>query len=312
MARRVAFANVYNHGLNFITNPDMRLVVQGLSIQSSQLQRLVELCKDGRRNADSDFIRVSEQACYLPLAGKPEDGVITEIRNYCISHSLDWAVVPDEHVLQNFGLLVMDMDSTLINIECIDEIADMHGLKPQVARITESAMRGEIEFSQSLKMRVALLEGLDESALLRVYEERLRLNPGAESLVAACKQFGIRTLLVSGGFDFFADRAKTLAGLDYAHANKLEIINGKLTGKIIGDVLDAQSKADWLIRLRDELGLQPAQTIAVGDGANDLKMMSVAGIGIAYHAKPVVQSQATYALNHVGLDGIVGMLSLNS
>ena len=294
-----------------MTNPAMRLVVQGLSIQPSQLQRLLELCKNVRRDVDSDFVHVTQQACYLLLTGKPDDKVTAEIRNYCISNCLDWAVVPDEHVLQNFGLLVMDMDSTLINIECIDEIADMHGLKPEVARITESAMRGEIEFSQSLKMRVALLEGLDETALLRVYEERLRLNPGAEQLIAACKQFGIRTMLVSGGFDFFADRAKTLAGLDYAHANKLEIINGKLTGRIIGDVLDAQSKADWLIRLCDELGLQLSQAIAVGDGANDLKMMGVAGIGVAYHAKPVVQSQATYALNHVGLDGIVGLLSMN-
>lgn len=311
MARLATHVAVYNHGLILITNPAMRLVVQGLSIQPSHLQRLVELCKNFRPNADTQFVRTSEQASYLPLAGRPDDNSITEIRNYCISHFLDWDLVPDEHVLQNFGLLVMDMDSTLINIECIDEIADMHGLKPEVARITESAMRGEIEFAQSLKLRVALLQGLDESALLRVYEERLRLNPGAERLVSACRQFGIRTMLVSGGFDFFADRAKTLAGLDYAHANKLEIVDGKLTGKIIGDVLDAQSKADWLLRVADELGLRAEQTIALGDGANDLKMMGVAGIGVAYHAKPVVQSQATYALNHVGLDGIVGLLSIN-
>lgn len=310
MSASAASLRVYNLASIQSKKSAMRLVVQGLSIKPSQLQQLAGLCADYRKN--ENFTQLSSQAYYLPLANDNiDDKIRNEIGIYCISHALDVAFVPDDHILQDFGLLVMDMDSTLINIECIDEIADMHGLKPQVARITESAMRGELEFAQSLRMRVALLEGLEESALQRVYDERLRLNPGAKTLISACKARGIRTMLVSGGFDFFADRAGELAGLDYAHANQLEIVNGRLTGKLIGDVLDGQSKADWLMRVRDELGLRPEQTIAVGDGANDLKMMSAAGVSIAYHAKPVVQSQASYALNHVGLDGVVGLLTVN-
>ena len=202
----------------------------------------------------------------------------------------------------------MDMDSTLISIECIDEIADMQGLKPQVAVITEAAMRGEIDFAESLRRRVALLEGLDEYTLQRVYDERLRLNPGAETLLAGLKQHDIKTLLVSGGFIFFTERLKARLGLDFAHANQLEIMNGKLTGKVLGKIVDAQGKADWLNRIRVELELQPAQVIAMGDGANDLKMMAEAGVSIAYHAKPVVRAQAGYALNFVGLDGVLALL----
>ena len=199
----------------------------------------------------------------------------------------------------------MDMDSTLISIECIDEIADMQGLKPQVAAITEEAMQGKIDFAESLRRRVSLLKGLDEGALQRVYDERLKLNPGAETMLARLKENGIRTLLVSGGFVFFTDRLKQRLGLDYAHANTLEIIDGKLTGRVLGDILDAQGKADWLVKIRDELGLKAEQVIAMGDGANDLKMMAVAGVSIAYHAKPVVREQASYAFNFVGLDGLV-------
>ena len=144
---------------------------------------------------------------------------------------------------------------------------------------------------------------------MRVLNERLQLNPGAKEWIAACKQNNITTLLVSGGFNFFADRVQAMLGLDYAVANSLEIIDGKLTGNILGDIVDAQRKADELLKLRDKLGLTAAQTIAIGDGANDLKMMSVAGIGVAYHAKPVVQAQASYALNHVGLDGVISLLT---
>jgi phosphoserine phosphatase len=203
----------------------------------------------------------------------------------------------------------MDMDSTLISIECIDEIADMVGIKTQVAAITERAMQGELDFAQSLRQRVALLKGLSETDLMRVLNERLKLNPGAVEWIAACKKNNITTLLVSGGFTFFADKVKAMLGLDYAVSNQLEIVDGKLTGGIIGEIVDAQRKADELSQLRDRLGLTAAQTIAIGDGANDLKMMGVAGIGVAYHAKPIVQTQATYALNHSGLDGVMHLLS---
>ncbi|MDD5300854.1 MAG: phosphoserine phosphatase SerB [Gallionella sp.] len=230
------------------------------------------------------------------------------IAPYCLEHQLDYGFVPRDRSLKDFGLLVMDMDSTLITIECIDEIADMQGLKPQVAAITESAMRGEIDFAESLRRRVALLEGLDEHALQRVYDERLRLSPGAEIMLAALHAQGIKIMLVSGGFVFFTERLKPRLGLDFTHANTLEIVGGKLTGKVLGKIFDAQGKADWLVKIREELGLKPEQVIAMGDGANDLKMMAQAGVSIAYHAKPVVREQATYALNFVGLDGLVNLL----
>jgi phosphoserine phosphatase len=185
----------------------------------------------------------------------------------------------------------------------------MQNIKPQVAAITESAMRGEMEFAESLRRRVALLHGLDQSALQRVYDERLQLSPGAEIMLAALKQHGIKTMLVSGGFDFFTDRLKTRLGLDYAESNKLEIVDGKITGKVVGTILDAQSKADWLNKISAELGLKKHQVIAMGDGSNDLKMMADAGYSVAYHAKPIVRAQATFAFNHVGLDGLIGLLS---
>lgn len=275
----------------------MRLVVQGQNLLPAHLTHLSAMA--GHR----EFVPLAEQA-YLLTDIAPDNAILA----YCEQHGIDGAFVSDDHTLDNTGLVVMDMDSTLISIECIDEIADMQGLKPQVAAITESAMRGEIEFAESLRRRVALLEGLDESALQRVYDERLNLNPGAEKLLAALQARGIKTLLVSGGFTFFTERLKQRVGLDYAHANTLEILDGKLTGKVLGDVLDAQGKADWLNRIREELGLHASQVIAIGDGANDLKMMATAGIGIAYHAKPVVRAQATYAISHAGLDGVLHLL----
>ncbi len=236
---------------------------------------------------------------------RPHDAIAA----YCHDHQLDYGFVRPNQKLADFGLLVMDMDSTLISIECIDEIADMYHLKPQVAAITEAAMRGEIDFAESLRRRVALLEGLDEGALMRVYDERLKLNPGADTMLSALKKYRIKTLLVSGGFVFFTGRLMDWLGLDYAHANTLEIVNGKLTGKVLGNILDAQGKADRLVHTRDQLGLTPGQVIAMGDGANDLKMMAQAGVSIAYHAKPVVRAQASYAFNFVGLDGLLNLFA---
>jgi phosphoserine phosphatase len=283
----------------------MRLVIQaspsqGSTITFSHLAHIHQLCA-----TSVQFTQIAEHAYYLANQNTP----IEAVQQFCAQQKIDYAYVEDKHLLKNYGLCVMDMDSTLISIECIDEIADMVGIKPQIAAITERAMQGELDFAQSLRERVALLKGLQESDLMRVLNERLKLNPGALEWIAACKANNITTLLVSGGFTFFAERVKEMLNLDYAVSNTLEIIDGKLTGKVLGNIVDAQVKADELIKLRDKLGLSTTQTIAIGDGANDLKMMSAAGIGIAYHAKPIVQAQATYALNYVGLDGVTSLLT---
>jgi phosphoserine phosphatase len=211
--------------------------------------------------------------------------------------------------LEDFAVLAMDMDSTLITIECIDEIADMQGLKPQVAKITEAAMRGELEFRESLTRRVALLAGLDASALQRVYDERLRLSPGAENMLAAVRAAGLKTLLVSGGFTFFTDRMKARLQLDTTLSNRLEIVDGKLSGRIEGDIVDADEKMRAVQRMCSELGVATSRAIVMGDGANDLKMMGIAGLSVAFRAKPIVQSQADVALNFSGLDGILSLFS---
>jgi phosphoserine phosphatase len=210
--------------------------------------------------------------------------------------------------LAGFKLVAMDMDSTLITIECIDEIADMQGLKPQVSAITEAAMRGELDFSESLKRRVALLEGLPVEALERVYEERLRLSMGAQAMLDGVQVAGLKTLLVSGGFTFFTERLQARLKLDYAHANVLEAADGKLTGRVLGGIVDAGEKRRTVERVCAELGIAPQQAIVMGDGANDLQMMGIAGLSVAFRAKPVVRAQASVALNFSGLDGLLTIL----
>ena len=215
--------------------------------------------------------------------------------------------------LRDFKLIAFDMDSTLINIECVDEIADAVGRKAEVAAITEAAMRGEIaDFKASLRQRVALLAGVRVADMQQVYDERLRLNPGAAELVATCKAAGMKVLLVSGGFTFFTDRVRDTLGIDYTRSNVLETAGGVLTGCMVnqpwGDICDGEEKRRMLLQTCEQLGISPQQAIAMGDGANDLPMMDEAGLSVAYHAKPAVRAQAMVAINEGGLDRLLEIL----
>jgi phosphoserine phosphatase len=219
---------------------------------------------------------------------------------------VDAEIVPMSARLTDYRLLAFDMDSTLITIECIDEIADFAGRKAEVAAITEAAMRGEIaDFDESLRRRVALLAGLPETTLQRVYDERVRLSPGAETLIVAARTAGLKTLLVSGGFTFFVERLNARLHFDFTRANTLEIADGTLTGRVLGEIVNANVKRRVVEQACTAIGCTPSQAIVVGDGANDLKMMSIAGVSVAYRAKPVVHSETTHAINHCGLDAIL-------
>ena len=276
----------------------MNLVVQGIAPSGEDLRRLEQL-------AGAQTIERIAPLAYRLIGARQDSG----IAEYCARAGLDFGFVPEARKLTDMRLLAIDMDSTLITIECIDEVADLAGVKAEVSAITAAAMSGELDYAESLRRRVALLRGLDEAALARVYDERLQLSPGAETMLAAMRGADVKTLLVSGGFSYFTERLKARLGLDYATSNTFEVEDGRLSGRVLGRIVDAAGKAAKLCALRDELGIGKEAVIAIGDGANDLAMMAEAGMSVAYRAKPVVRGKADYALDHVGLDGVLNLFA---
>ena len=277
-----------------------KLIVQGPQAALHVAYRVADIAQA------RSVLQISEHAFRCDDVSSDEE-TRDAVRGACMGAGVDGAFVAADLALERFRVLVMDMDSTLITIECIDEIADMQGLKSEVAEITEAAMRGELDFRDSLMKRVALLEGLDASALDQVFEQRLKLSKGANTLLQAMKAAGLRTVLVSGGFTYFTERLQQSLPLDLTRANLLEVSHGKLTGRVMGDIIDAQAKRRTVEEECTALGVSTSAAIVIGDGANDLDMMSVAGLSVAYRAKPVVQQKASIALNFSGLDGILNL-----
>ena len=280
---------------------DLDLVVQAIALAREDLDILALLTD----TEGADPLGRAGNDAYALRSVRGFEGVAAA----CAGAGYDCALVPPARLLERVRLVAMDMDSTLITIECIDEIADLQGLKPEVAAITARAMRGEIDFRASLAERVALLAGLPVSALERVYDERLRLSPGAERMIATFKAAGAKLLLVSGGFTFFTDRLRDRLGFDATLSNTLEIVDGALTGRLQGDIVDAEAKAAALRAHASAERGADGIVVAIGDGANDLPMLAAADVSIAYRARPTVRAEAMHAIDHCGLDAILNLFA---
>ena len=274
----------------------MNLVVQGPGLAESEAQALAPLVGSARVEPIATGAFRLRNAAANPAVAR-----------WAEQRQADYAFIPEGRRFADLRLLAMDMDSTLITIECIDELGDLAGKKAEISAITAQAMRGEIAYPESLRRRVSALSGLPQTDLARVYEERLRLTPGAEALVAACKKHRVEILLVSGGFTFFTERLKARLGIDHTISNVLEVKAGKLTGTLVGAIVDADAKAAKFRQVLSQLKASRDESVAIGDGANDLKMMAQAGVSVAFRAKPVVRAQATCALDWSGLDAVVNL-----
>ena len=274
----------------------MNLVVQGGVLEREALAEVALLTRAAQT------VELGGNAWRLTGATQ-----VAGIEQWCAGRRVDYAWVPEDRRLGDVRLVAMDMDSTLVTIESIDEMGDLLGIRDKVAAVTAQAMRGEIDYPESLRRRVALLAGLEEQSLERICEERMQLSPGAETLVRRCREAGIRTLLVSGGFSFFTAWLRDRLGIDAMLANELEIDRGRLTGRLVGGIIDGAAKA---IRVHAEIAALDTtsdRVVAIGDGANDIPMMAAAGVSVAYRAKPIAREHATHTLDYSGLDGVLNL-----
>jgi len=287
------------------------VTVLGMPLRPAAVAAIAGRIADTGANIDriERMARYPVTAIELHVSGTDPDRLRVTLSEEAARQSVDVAVQPASLLRHGMRLIVMDVDSTLVQGEVIEMLAEHAGCLKQVAEVTESAMRGELDFEESLRERVALLEGLDAAALDRVYES-IVLAPGARTLVRTLKRLGYRFAIVSGGFTQVTDRIAEDLGIDFAAANELEVVDGRLTGRILGPVVDRAGKAAALRRFAEEVGVPAAATIAIGDGANDLDMLSAAGLGIAFNAKPVVQQAADTAVNVPYLDAILYLLGI--